>query len=208
VAGQCCCINERDPLGQARCWTVSSPDQCPVSVDCAYQESGPLNGVCTAARMANTNLVTPFEDRPEMLSAVADTYETMYDVRDLLATSDLGRRVLDYGKVVSDETNRIAQEDPDLSARIFDTMMRALSFARAMDRERRSPGTAPFERRFSEADFVFGERVAEDVRRRTSDETLIAALSDLRDQAARFVGLTPTEALAVFSDAPTGYTSA
>ena len=72
MSGTCCCIDQRDPLGQARCWSVSSADNCPVSVSCAYRESIDT-GVCTAARISSDNLITPFKDRPEMIMAMADT---------------------------------------------------------------------------------------------------------------------------------------
>src|SRR5215203_1479774 len=112
MSGTCCCINPRDPAGQEECWAVDSADQCPASRDCAYRDGLPTIH-CVAARMANDQLVTPFLDRPEMLSAVADTYRSMYDVRAMLATTELGRRVLDYGKTVSVETARIVADDPE-----------------------------------------------------------------------------------------------
>jgi hypothetical protein len=195
MAKTCCCIPPHEPSDNARCWPVSSCDQCGGDPDCACRETVPP--VCVAARMAEDHLVTPFIEQPAMITAVADTYVTMYDVRDLLRLSDLGQRVLQYGKEVSDETARIAAEDPELGDRIFETLMRALSFARAMDRERLRPGASPYERRFSQDDFDFGVRVADDVRSRTRDGALIAALDDLQDQASRFIGLTPAEALGV-----------
>jgi hypothetical protein len=135
-----------------------------------------------------------------MVAATDVLYESMYDVRGLLELSTLGRRVLEYGKTVSDETARIVAEDPELGARIFQTLMKALSFGRAIDRERIRPGATSSQRRFSEDDYAFGAEVAADVRARTGDPNLIAALDDLSEQAARFVGMSPAEALALLSD--------
>jgi hypothetical protein len=146
--------------------------------------------------MTQAKLITPFEEQPGMLAASNVLLEDMYDVHNLLATSALGQRVLEYGKTVSEETARIVAEDPELGSRVFQTLMRALSFARAIDRERMRPGTTSPQRRFTDEDYAFGARVAEEVRSRTEDPLLIAALEDLSEQASYFIGMSPADAVA------------
>jgi hypothetical protein len=153
--------------------------------------------------MVNETLVTPFADRPEMMAAADAMYESMFDVRRLLGTSALGRRVLAYGSDVMDEMARIVAEDPELGSRLFQTGMKAMSFARAMERERLRPGSTAPERRFLHEDYALGASVAEDMRARTKDPALVAALDDLQTEAARFVGLSPAEALQAVADETT-----
>lgn len=194
MSGRCCCLREGDPSGEPYCWGVSGPENCPHDVNCAY--SGGVPPVCVAANMTQDTLITPFEAEPGMLAASDVLLEDMYEVHNLLASSTLGQRVLEYGKTVSEETARIVEEDPELGGRVFQTLMRALSFAKAIDRERLRPGTTSPERRFTEEDYAFGARVAEEVRRRTDDPRLIAALDDLSEQASYFIGMSPADAVA------------
>jgi len=204
MPGQCCCAGETH--GSMRCYSVESAEQCQ-GQGCSYQEGGkPVP--CVGANMVSQRLVTPVADRPEMLAAVDDTYETMYDVRDLLLTSDLGRRVLDYGKSCDAEIARIAADDPDLGSRIFHMGMKAMSFARLIDRERMRPGSTLPQRRFLREDYEFGASVADDVRQRTSNDAVIAAMDDLQQSAAQFVGLSPAEALRLLEQGPTATTPA
>lgn len=194
MSGRCCCLPPHDPDGQPDCWGVSGPENCPHDKNCAYSPGVPP--VCVAANMTQAKLITPFEEQPGMLAASNVLLEDMYDVHNLLETSALGQRVLEYGKTVSEETARIVTEDPELGSRVFETLMRALSFARAIDRERMRPGTTSPQRRFTDEDYAFGARVAEEVRSRTEDPLLIAALDDLSEQASYFIGMSPADAVA------------
>ena len=139
----------------------------------------------------------PYGENPAVVAAVDTVYESAYDLQRLLLRSELGRRVVEYNQVFADTTAGILDGHPALGPRVVQVMVRAISFGRAMERERVEPGSTPPGLRFSEEDYRFGAEVADEIRNATDDAALLAAIDDLQQQAERFVGLSPAEALTV-----------
>ena len=192
----CCIPGGTDPTSGGplpdTCHRLREGERCPPP---GYLTEQPSN--CAATHAFQMTLVEPFGGNPAVEAAVDAVYESAYDVQRLLATSDLGRRVIAYNQAFADAAAGILAEHPDLGPRVVQVLVRAISFGRLMERERLEPGSTSPDRRFSEDDFRFGAEVADEIRNVTGDRDLLAAIDDLQQQVERFVGLSPAEALAV-----------
>ena len=191
----CCCPREG---GGEDCFHVDDCGRChthdPENCVCTQDSPGP----CAGTKAIEAVVARPYGDNPEVVAAVSTVYESVFDVRRLLETSDLGRRVLEYNAVFVEEAGRIIDENPELGRHIFQVLMKAVSFGRAMERERVEPGSTAPGHRFDAEDYRFGAEVADEIRNVTSNEALLSTIDDLQQEAERFVGLSPTEALRVF----------
>jgi hypothetical protein len=199
--GRCCCTHPVGPVtGPSTammddCRQVLSKRDCPELPNCFFNKGA--EDPCVLSTLVESTLVTPFGEHPDLSVATSDLYQSMDDVAALLARSEMGRRVIAYASEFVGETAALVGDDPELRSRAFRTLMIALGYARAMEREWLRPGSTSPDWRFRDEDFAFGDALAADIQQRTDNPALVAAIDDLREQAARFVGLSAAGSLGV-----------